>query len=479
MESMDCDVATVGGGITGLTLAWMLKRLGRKVLVFERASACGGVLQTDRVGECLLEIGPNTILAGAHFIQLASELGLSEQLLFSHPSAKKRYLLCRDKKSDAVRLAALPTGLGNLFGNPHLPLRFYREVLRESFVAPSQLEDESVRDFITRRLGKYTADYLVSPLLSGIWAADISRLSARSALAKLWSMEKEYGSITKAVLWGWKRGGAKKDHPGSPPNSPRKRAMVSFRNGLASLANALQATLGPDVLITNTRVVSFSSQEFAPAMSGVSLTVSIAGVERTVVAKQLVLAASATDCANLLQEHDSYLAQLVRTVPSAPVGVLHLSVKETEIEHPLDGFGFLCAPSYGKNVLGVIFSSSIFEGRAPKGQALLTCFSGGMHNPQFAEATNPDVQREVLKDVRELLGVRAVPTVLGSYYYPQAIPNYALGHHQVQEAVSCYEKKEPRVIISGNWLKGISVADRIDQAIDICDHVVSAQLERA
>ena len=464
MGGINCDVAIVGGGITGLTLGWLLKRSGQKVVVLERGSVLGGALQTVRDSGYLLEIGPNTVLAGSQFLRLVSELDLDEELITASPMAKKRYLLCPDKKPGHLRLTALPTGPFNLIGNPHLPTRFYREILGEIFVPPlppSPLDDESVRDFIVRRFGSYIADYLVSPLLSGIWAADTSRLSARSALEKLWLMEKNRGSVIKAMLTRSTSNSlsAMSGDVNSDPTSKSRRKMISFRSGLSALIEALQQKLGSECLRMQTSLLSFSPNEF-----GVTLSVRNEAQEETLYAKQVVLANSAVDCAELLRPHDPPLADLVSSVPSAPVGVMHLSIPRTEVRHPLDGFGFLCAPAYGKNVLGTIFSSSIFEGRAPTDRVLLTCFSGGALNPQLAEVTNTSVQNKVIADVGELLGFKSAPSVLGSYYYREAIPNYALGHFRVQEAVSRFETKEPRVLITGNWLRGISVADRIEQA---------------
>ncbi len=223
---------------------------------------------------------------------------------------------------------------------------------------------------MTRHFGEEVTQRIVDAVLSGVWATDISRLSVRRSLPKIWQADQEHGSVIRGTLKG--RDGAKR-----PP-------MLTFRKGMSQLVEALRAAFDSQEIVVGAQISGIRPDNQEAEIIGETPG------RDSIRARSVVLTASAKESAFLLREQPD-ISAAIRSVPYSPLGVLHLAFDKSKVAHPLDGFGFLCPPILSRGLLGAIFSSSITPLRAPEGYHLLTCFSGGARFPHRSDVTDHEM----------------------------------------------------------------------------------------
>ena len=464
------DVVIIGAGIAGLTAAFYLRRAGLSVVVIEKSEIPGGVVRTENKDGFLLEYGPNSMLLGAGAKRLVSDLSLDSELVRPFASAKNRFVATRRADTGAVELCPTPRSLAEAISTPLLSSKAKLRALAEPFIRPTRRKDESVRDFITRRFGQDVADRLVDPALGGIWAADISRLSSRTAISRLWELEQREGSVIGGMIKTSIRGLVHR----KSGNTKRRSELVSFRSGMSRLYEALAHAVGSDLLLRHSvQSLTFEADSAVVRTEIVSAQAvnSSNQFSETITARHALVAVDSIPSSKLLEPLDQEAAEFIAGVPYAPIGILHLAIQAGSAARPLDGFGFLVPRSLGGNLLGAIFSSSLFEGRAPQGMELLTCFIGGATHPQFSDATDEKIAQSAVEEVRAMLEIRGNIEIIDQTYIPKAIPNYPLGHRRTQERVEELERQTPGLTVLGNWLKGTGVPDRIDCGIEAAEKI--------
>ncbi len=435
------DVIIIGGGISGLTTAWFLRARGHAVRVLEAANEPGGCLRTVRHDGFLIEAGPNSTLSkGGAFDELVQGVGLAAEQIEANPLAKRRYVV---KHGTPVALPGSPPAFlkTRLFST-----RAKLRLLAEPFIGRAS-QEESVAQFVRRRLGQEFLDWAIDPFVSGVYAGDPEKLSVRAATAKVYALEAEYGSLIKGALLRALRGQA------SGPQ-PRGR-LVSFRGGMQALPTAIAARLG-DAVQLNAAVTGVSRN---PAGRW---QVRTAG--KVYEADQVVLATAADAVAQLLAPLDAALAAELRAIHYPPVMSVALAYARSQVEHPLDGFGMLIPGRERRSTLGALFSSTLFPGRAPDGDVLLTAFIGGARNEAVAGMGNAALIAQVTADLRGLLGITGEPHLMRVSRWPRAIPQYELGHLERIARIEAALARLPGLHTRANWRDGISVADCITNA---------------
>lgn len=435
-------VAVIGAGISGLSAAVELHRHGATVTVLEAAERVGGVITTIRRDGWLVEAGPTSLTATQPLEALIDHLGLTDQRLATLPAAKRRYIV-----RDGL-LVALPDGPGALATTKAISASAKFALLREPFVrARRDTADESLADLVRRRLDGEILDYLVNPLIAGIYAGDPERLSVRHAMPMLFDGERKHGSL---LLGAMKEAKAK-------AGTVRQRGITSFTEGLATLPTAMAQHLGDGVHV-ETRVVSIERV-------GTTWRVRTTGRLTTDLEVDAVVStapAYALARIGLPSEINGALAPISR-LTHPPVATLALGFRREDVQHPLDGFGVLTPAVEHRTVLGTLFSSSVFPGRAPEGHVLLTNFLGGLRSPDLGHADTEHVLPRVLADLRVLLGIRAAPVFVHHQRWPQAIPQYDLGHEQVIAAAAGIEQALPGLYLTGQWRAGVALGECIAQ----------------
>lgn len=433
-------VVVIGAGVTGLATALELQSRGARVTLLEQAPRVGGVVTTVARDGWLVESGPSSFASNAVLDALVEQLGLASDRIGTRSLATRRYIV------RGGRLVSLPRGPGSLVATRALSVRAKVALLCEPFVRSShQVADESVASLVRRRLNAEILDYLVNPLVAGLYAGDPERLSVRHAMPRLHEAEQQHGSLLRGVLRGL-RGGR---------GAARSTNITSFLRGLQTLPNAMAAALGGS-LQTGKRVVRVERRDARWRLT-------VVGATRDVLAADAVICtvpAGALTAVGLPTEVGDTLAPIAR-IAHPPLATLALGFRREDVAHPLDGFGVLTPAIEQRVVLGAAFSSSIFEGRAPEGHVLITCFLGGVRAPELGRAPEADVLPRVLDDLRPLLGLRAAPVFTSHQRWPEAIPQYEMHHQQALDAAEGVERALPGLYLSGQWRFGVALGDCI------------------
>ncbi len=448
-DTFSCDVCIVGAGITGLTLAYYLQSAGLRVRVLEKASKPGGVMQTEISDGFLFDKGPNgTFFKSQAVKQLIDDLGLQARVQFTNENAAKRYLV-KDGKLQPLSNQPMAFLTSNL-----LSWRGKLRLCIEPFLrAKSGGSRESVADFARRRLGQEALDRLIDPLIAGIYAGNPEKLDFHFTLPRLAALEQQYGSMGRALL-AMKRARRKKS-----ASELAKSKMFSFDGGMHVLAESLSRQLG-DALMLGAEVQSL---EQSPNSVEVKYYDAVEGM-CVLNARRLVLATPAYASAALLAPIHTNTADALMNINYSPVAVAFHGYEKKQIEHPLDGFGFLVPAIENRKVLGSIWSSTKFLNRAPDGHVALTTFIGGERQPELLQNDEDTLIKIVESELRDLIGVSGQPTSRKIRILPKAIPQFGLQHKAVLETITTFEAEHHQIRIAGNFLKGVGVADCIANA---------------
>lgn len=445
-------VAVIGAGITGLSAAIELRGRGATVTVLEAADRVGGVITTVRRDGFLVEAGPTSLTATAQLEGLIDRLGIGAQRITTAPVAKRRFIV------RGGTLVALPDGPGALASTKAISAGAKFALMREPFIrARHDQEDESLAALVRRRLDCEILDYLVNPLIAGIYAGDPERLSVKYAMPMLFEGERKHGSLIVGVMQEMK---AKR-------GIIRHKGITSFTPGLGTLPQAMAESLG-DAVRLHTRVTRVDR-------IGGTWRLHTQGPGGGILDCDAVICATPAHTLGALglpAEITGALGPVTRIV-HPPVATLALGFRREDITHPLDGFGVLVPAVEKRTILGSLFSSSIFAGRAPEGHVLLTNFLGGLRSPELGAAETSAVLPKVLADLRQLLGVHSDPVFVHHQRWMQAIPQYELGHGLVVAAAAGIESALPGLYLTGQWRAGVSLGDCIAQGQSAAARVVA------
>ena len=438
------SVAIIGAGIAGLTAAFRLHGQGFRVKVFERSAQPGGAIRTIREDGWLVEAGPNSVQYGAPELKrLVADLGLEGELQTANPEAKKRFIV------RGGRFVAVPMGPGSFLASPIFGVRTKLSLFTELFSRPRvRTGDISLAEMVRSHYTQELVDYAVNPLIAGIYAGDPEKLSVRHAFPSLWEAERTKGSLPRGMMAAAKAKRAPGEKRAGPP------PIVSFRQGLQQLTDTLAAKLPPGTVELGTTV-----ETIIPGRP--HRLVCARGPEKCGGEfDHVVLAVPAPALAQLtfgaLAERP--LAGLDAIV-HPPVASLFLGFRREQVAHPLDGFGGLTPEVERRDSLGILFSSTLFPGRAPAGHVALTIFAGGMRQPEHARLSAPQLLERVRRDLADLVGVTGEPVFLKHSVWPKAIPQYQVGYERFLDAMARVEDAHPGLFIGGQARDGISLPD--------------------
>jgi len=446
------SVAIIGAGITGLTAAFYLKRKGVPVTVYEAGVRAGGVIQSIRKDGFLAESGPNTLLeTSPRIAQLVRDAGLESRKLATDTKAEARYVVRGGKP------VAMPSSQLGIFTSELLSAKAKFALIREPFVPPRRDGvEESVAEFVTRRLNREFLDRMVDALVAGIYAGDPHKLSVQHALPRLKALEDKYGSLIKGQIRGARE--RKKSGEVARDRAPK----FSFDEGLQVLPDTLAAQLG-DSLKLNSPVT-----KLAQTGDGWRVSTSNGEVEHNAV----IYCGTAYKLAEMEIESQMPLNfSVFAEIRYPPVGSVVLGFRREDMAHSCEGFGMLIPGIEGFKILGAIFSSSLFPNRAPAGHVLLSIYVGGERQPELAALPADELVKLVCDDLRVLLGVRGRPVFTHHHFWPRAIPQYNLGYGKYKDLLNEIESKARGLFFAGSFRDGVSLGDSIVSGANIAERV--------
>jgi len=439
-------VAIIGGGITGLTAAFYLKQRGTPFVLLEASHRVGGVIQSIRRDGYLAEFGPNSILETSPVVSnLVRELDLSSRRIYSNPAAEKRYVV-RGRKPVAV-----PSSAAGFLTTPLFSLQAKLRLLAEPFIASAPAEaEESIAQFVQRRLGQEFLDYAIDPLVAGIYAGDPRLLSVTQAFPKLHALEQRYHSLFLGQFLG------ARERKRSGEVSKQNAKKFSFDDGLQVLIDALQSRLEEEIQ-TATPVDCLRRTD-----EGWLIELEQGANSRHIECSAVLLALPSHKMASLkIFNAPTLRVSSLAEVYYPPVASVVLGFRRGDVAHPLDGFGMLIPEKEGFNILGALFSSSLFPHRAPEGEVAITCYLGGARNP-ILPLNSPEVLAEIaVKNLETILGVRGQPTFQHVAVFRKAIPQYNLGFGKFRALMNDMELNAPGLFVAGHARDGISPSDSI------------------
>lgn len=435
-------VAILGGGISGLTLAWQLQKAGVAYDLFEADATPGGCLRSvHHPAGYLIETGPNSLQLSDELLALLTELGLNEEIEDAAAVSKHRYVL-RDG-----RYQELPGSPPTLLTNGFFSLKGKLNILRE-FLRPARPVDpqETVADFFRRRFGPEIVDYAVNPFISGIYAGDPEQLLVHKTFGKVAALEQEHGSVLRGLA---KAGGG-----------AGRRRIVTLRKGIQTLTDALAAQL-------THRHTGQAVQAIFRTSGGRYQVQTSAGLNGGFAYDAVVLALPAYAAAPLLQPLFPEAAAALAAVYYPPMAAIYTAYQRADVGHALNGFGALNPKIEQPYAAGSIWTSSIFPGRAPAGQVLFTTFVGGVQYEEQARQPEAAQKAAVHAELSRLYNVRegAQPLWQFRYFWPQAIPQF---DQRIGPAHAAADVLQAQGIWSvANWRGGVGVPDCIRHALQV------------
>lgn len=461
----------MGGGITGLTAAYRLKRLlpRARIELFESSDRLGGVLDTHRTGELLVERGADSFLnTHPEAVELCRELGLSEELIPTN-SGERRALIVRGGRCHPVPqgfVVIRPHRVGPLLSTPLLSWRGKLRVLKEPWIRPPvDIQradyDESVATFATRRMGREVFEWLVQPLLAGIYTADPYKLSLAATMPDALAAEREFGSLLRAAKC------APRNESGA-----RYANFVTLRGGLARLTHKLADQLPAETIGLNSPVRHIArSGECAWRLSN-------AAGETLGEYAGVVVAAPAPRAAEMIEGADSELAALLRKISYASSAVVSLALRRDEIGNMPAGFGLVVPTAENRPIVAASFSSAKFPARAPDSHLLVRVFLGGSLRPDQMDLSDAALEEIALKQMRELLSLRGKAVVVDIARWSEKMPQYHVGHLRLVKAIQQRAAELPRLSLAGNAYHGVGIPQCIRSADDAARRLAEQLAEK-
>ena len=469
-------IAIIGGGIAGLSAAYFLDKHAKQrnidlaITVLETHSRWGGKIHTEEQAGYLIEEGPDSFLVSKPWaLQLFEELGISDQLIPTNPIHKKTYILHKGL------LVPMPKGLFRMIPadlralmSSHLFSWLGKLRMLMDFVLPTKhgRVEESLRQFITRRMGPEAYDRLFGPLTTGVYGGDGDQLSAEAVLPHLIEMEAKYGSLLRGARQAKKEEMAKAKNQ----NSGSQSVFLTPRGGMSTLVKVLLAHLkARDVqLLKGHAAHKVSVTDFGNYAINFE-------AQEDIESDGVILAIPAYAAARLLDQFNPNLASELASIKFAPAIVVSLAYKRQDIPHPLDAYGYLIPRAEGRAALACTWTSSKFDFRAPKDGALLRVFFN-QNRDDDKELHNNDHYIELARqELKDTLGIRVAPRFTSVQGWSQAMPQYELGHFERLQRIENLLHERPGLLLAGNSYYGIGIPDTIfhsqQAAISLLDNL--------
>jgi len=458
------DVAIIGGGIAGLATAYELLRRGVSFVVLERAQRPGGVILSEEIDGFTIDGGPDALLIQKpDGIKLCEEIGLGDRLVATKPP--RLAFIQRGGTLyplPAASVLGIPTRIGPFLETKLFSWPGKMRMGAELFVPRRRDEaDESIGAFMTRRFGREATDYLAEPLLAGIHAGDVDRLSLRALFPRFAEAERKHGSLLRAFgTFQPARPSTQNPQTSTPPansanagraaSTPNEGAFKSLHGGLSEMIRALVRVLGAANIRTATSV---------ERVEGAGPFVVRADDGRAIEARAIVLATPAFVTADLVRDRDRELAQLCGGIAYASTATVAMAFRRDAVSHPLTGSGFVVPRVEKSGIMAGSWLSSKWPNRAPEGSVLIRTFVGGARDPWALGESDAELLERSLDAVRPLLGITADPLFTRIYRWDHASAQHNVGHLERIAAIDRRLDQHAGLFVTGSGFRGVGIPD--------------------
>jgi oxygen-dependent protoporphyrinogen oxidase len=459
-------VAIIGGGIAGLSVAFFLKEGegegGPGVILLERQARLGGNIRTEKVDGFVVEAGPDCFLTEKPWaMALCKRLGLEAELLPTNEEMRKTYVLSAGRLHELPEgvILMIPTRMAPLLLSPLISIPGKLRMFLEPFIPKRRAKgDETLGDFVRRRLGREALEKIAEPLVAGVHAGDPDTMSIRSAFPKFVELEEEYGSLILGMV---KRMAALKGKTRGAPADASKRVtmFMTLRSGLGRLIEEL-----------GRRIDGFKDME-------VSTGADVAGISRQgdgyelhikgrdpVRCDAVIATAPSYAASQLVSGLDPGLADMLLQIPYTSTVTVSVAFRKADIRHPMNGFGFVVPRVEKRGIMASTWTSVKFPYRAPEDAHLIRCFLGGAKNPDVISLTDDEIVLIALKELRAIMGIDARPMFARVYKWPRSMPQYTVGHEERVQGILERLKAHNGLYLTGSAYKGIGISDNIRNA---------------
>jgi oxygen-dependent protoporphyrinogen oxidase len=499
-------IVIIGGGITGLAAAHRIleRNLGSGELLdltlLEAGSQTGGIVQTRERDGFVLESGPDSFISEKpEALDLAKRLGLEPHLIETNDNYRRSFIVKQG------RLLPVPEGFQLL-----APTRFWpfvrsdifswsgkarialdlllprRKVVRQTHSGSDNgnadsyagaIEDETLAQFVRRRLGREALERMAQPMVGGIYTADPEQLSLRATMPRFLEMEREHGSVIRALR---KQSSSSISSQGTQQASGARYSLfLSFDRGMQLLTDKLEQRIserGANGVQTSVRLntpvesITFDHEESDETPKWRVRT----NNGDTIVADAVCLALPAYISARLLSSVDAQLANELESISYASSATINLAYKREDIPHPLDGFGFVVPFIEGRSLIACTFSSVKFSGRAPRDHALLRAFMGGALQPEMFALSTDELISRARADLRDFLGIEQAPLFAEVSKWERSMPQYHLGHLERIKRIQTGIASLPGLELAGNAYSGLGIPDCIRSGEAAADRIFAS-----
>jgi oxygen-dependent protoporphyrinogen oxidase len=445
-------VVVVGGGISGLSTAFNIQEKARDkgidvdITLIEASEKLGGKVQTMREKGYTIEVGANGFLDNKpSTLKLVDALGINDLLQPSNDVARKRFIYSDGK------LKQLPESPIAFLKSDLLSLKGKMRVAMEIFTKPKpEGEEETIAEFARRHMGQEAVNKLIAPMVSGVFGGDAEKLSMESCFPLLLEVEKEgNGSLIRGMIKRMKQ--AKKTGIKMKATAGPGGRLTSFKGGIQTLIDTLAEKIEGDI-IKGKRVEKISriddkKPKYIAELEG----------NDALEADIIITATPAYTTSKMIKELDPEISQKLLEIPYVPISVVALGYNRKELNHPLDGFGFLVARNEKRKIIGCLWTSSIFPGRAPEGKYLFRIMIGGAMQPELALLSKDQLINIAKGELMEIMGIDAEPIFAKVFRHEKGIPQYTLGHKKRLEIIEKRLNKHPGLFMTGNAFRGVGI----------------------
>ncbi len=461
-------VIIIGGGIAGLAAAVHLKAGAKAhgkavdVLLLERNQRIGGKILTEKIGDCLVEAGPDSFLPEKVWtVNLAKYVGLEAEMLPSNDKFKGTFIY------SGKQLHSLPEGVMLMVPTSFWPMAKSNLIswpgkLRmgmEVFVPRRRSrDDESLGSFVTRRLGAECLNKIAEPLVAGIHTSNPDNMSVLATFPRFVQMEQKSGSLIRGMLASLKsRPHATLSGPPPKPGTPRMTYFMSFKAGMETLPKACADYIGKDSIRLGATVTAVE-----PRGNGYAV---ILENGEALESDHVMLGASAYDSAEMVKGFDANLAGHMGAIQWSSSGTVTLAFKRADVKVPLRGFGFIVPKAEDRRINATTYSSIKWSYRAPDGTILLRAFVGGGHHEELVhDLDDAALTRTVLEEMDTILGLKANPAFSKVYRWLKGMPKFTVGHLDRMALLDRMVSLHPGLHLIGCSYKGIGIGDCVHEA---------------